>query len=384
MRIALLTHKIGHQDGQGRVNYEIVQAALAQGHHVTIFAEFCSDEIAAHPHAQFIQARRRRIPTQMARNLYYAWKSARWLKRHRAEFDIVQANGFVTWEPADVVAVHFVHSAWLTNPWYPFRWSSFRPYAYYQRLLTLMNAHFERKVFREAKTIVAVSRFTAGEVAALGIPQNKISVVLNGVDVEEFRPGLSERAAFRLPENVTLALFVGDIRTARKNLDTVLKAMQSVEELHLAVAGDVQQSPYPAMAAELGIAQRVHFLGRTSRISALMRSVDFFVFPSRYEAHPLVLMEAMASGLPILVSGSFGAADYIGEAGKVFEDPNDASHLADLMLALVNSAEYRKETGRKAREQALGMQWAKTAQGYLDIYQRLMDRHEGSTQRIDA
>ena len=374
MHLAILTHKVDRLDGQGRVNYEVARTALEQGHQVTIFAEFCSSDIAQHPRGCFVQARRRHVPTQMLRNLLYAWRCARWLKRHRKEFDVVQANGFVTWVPTDIVAVHFVHSAWLRNEWYPFHWSSFRPYAIYQRALTTMNSYFERRAFRSADLLIAVSRFTAGEVIRLGIPADKLHVVHNGVDTGEFSPGTSSRREFGLPEKVPLALFVGDIRTARKNLETVLKALQSVRTLHLAVAGAVAKSPYPALAAQLGLSDRVHFLGKTSRIAALMRSCDFFVFPSRYEAHPLVLLEALASGLPVLVSGNFGAADYIQEGGKILSDPNDAIGLARLMTELIEDPGERQRMSEGARREALKMQWSRTAQGYLQVYEELIRR----------
>ncbi|AEU36882.1 glycosyltransferase family 4 protein [Granulicella mallensis] len=378
MRIALVTHKVDFQDGQGRVNYEIAKAALDRGHSVTVIAEYCSSEIANHPRGRFICAREIPIPTQLLRNIYFAEKSARWLRQHRDEFDIIQANGFVTWEPADIVAVHFVHSAWLRNPFFPFHWSSFSPYAYYQRLITIINGHYEKKAFRSADKLIAVSRFTAGEVAEYGISQEKLVVVHNGVDIEEFHPGPAVRSEFGLSEEIPLALFVGDIKTTRKNLETVLKAMQSVPELHLVVAGKVEGSPYPAIAEELKVSDRVHFIGKTSKIASLMRSVDFFVFPSRYEAHPLVLLEAMASGLPVVVSGNFGAADYIHAGGRVFDDPNDASALATIMEELVRFPEKRKSMGVAAREQALNMQWSQTAAGYLDVYEELLEKRRQS------
>ena len=374
MRFALLTHKVDFQDGQGRVNYEIAKAALDRGHSVTVFAEYCSADIAEHPRGTFVQARKRAIPTQLLRNIYYAAASSRWLRQHRSEFDFVQANGFVTWEPADIVAVHFVHGSWLRNRFFPFHWSCLSPYAYYQRLITMMNGHYEKKAFRCAEVLVAVSRFTASEVAELGISDSKIVVVNNGVDVAEFHPGLGRRSEFGLPEVVPLALFVGDIKTTRKNLETVLASMQAIPELHLAVAGDEAGSPYPALAKKLNLSDRVHFIGKTREIASLMRSTDFFVFPSRYEAHPLVLLEALASGLPVVVSGNFGAADYIKAGGIVFDDPNDVEALSSAMNGLVQSPEKRKAMGIAAREQSMGMQWAQMAAKYLQIYDDLLER----------
>ena len=170
--IAIFTHKVDLQDGQGRVNFELVRALLTQGHHVTVVAEFCSHEIAEHPNARFVQMRDHPLPTQFLRNLYYASKAGRWLRKHRQEFDLIQANGFVMWEPADVVAVHFVHGAWLRSPYFPFHWSTFSPYAWYQRVLTILNARFEKRCFEQASLLIAVSKIVGLSVmkADIGLP----------------------------------------------------------------------------------------------------------------------------------------------------------------------------------------------------------------------
>jgi glycosyltransferase involved in cell wall biosynthesis len=178
---------------------------------------------------------------------------------------------------------------------------------------------------------------------------------------------------------VPLGLFVGDIRTPRKNLDTVLRAMQSVPAMALAVAGAVERSPYPAMARELGLEGRVHFLGKVSAMPALMRSADFFVFPSRYEAHPLVLLEAMASGLASIVSGTFGAADFMGEGGLIVQDPNDVEGLSAAMTKLASDLDRRKALGAAGRERALEMQWSVMADRYLTIFADHLERPLPST-----
>ena len=383
MHIALLTHKVDRMDGQGRVNFEIARYALQHGHKVTVFAEYCSPLIADHPLGNFIPSRIRAIPTQLLRNLHYAVVCARWLKQHRSQFDMVQANGFVTWERADIVAVHFVHSAWLASPQFPFQWRSLRPYAYYQRLLTMMNGYFERRVFREADRLITVSSFTAQEVISLGIPASKTQVINNGVDLEEFSPRPASRAAFNLPEGVPLGLFVGDIRTTRKNLEAVLKCMQQIDTLHLAVAGSLEGSPYPAMAEALGVASRVTFLGKISSIPELMCSTDFFVFPSRYEAQPLVLLESLASGLPIIVSNSFHAANYIRDAGIVYPDPDNLEQLTNAIRRLLDNPELRKQMALNARHYAESMDWEKMAAKYLAVYEELVAQQSNGA-RINA
>ena len=87
----------------------------------------------------------------------------------------------------------------------------------------------------------------------IGVSRSQIRVILNGVDTEEFSPGEASRQKLGLPENVPLAMFAGDIRTPRKNLDTVLRALVKVPDLHLAVVGNPEGSPFPKLAASLGL-----------------------------------------------------------------------------------------------------------------------------------
>jgi glycosyltransferase involved in cell wall biosynthesis len=369
VRLAFVSHRFQKNDGQGRVNYEVVKAALECGLQVTVLAIDCARELANHPLCRFVKIGTERAPTELVRNLIFAFESARWLKRHASEFDILQANGFVTWQRADVVAAHFIHSAWAKNRWYPFR--SLQPYELYQRLYTALNSRWEKVAFAGARRVIAVSRTLVPELRAMGVREECIRVVMNGVDTDQFSPGLSDRSHFGLPLESPMALFIGDIRTPRKNLDTVLRALTTVPELELVVAGSTHGSPYPDMARELGVADRVHFLGKVTEVPLLMRSVDVFVFPSHYEAHPLVLLEAMASGLPSVVSNTFGAEEFLGAGGLVLNNPDDAGALsAELQRLLVDRAEMRR-MGSVARGQAERMQWFQMAARYLDIYREL-------------
>jgi glycosyltransferase involved in cell wall biosynthesis len=371
MRLALLTHKVDVNDGQGRVNYEILLGALRRGHHVTVVAEFCSENITRHPNAVFVQMRKRPVPTQLLRNLYYAVKSTWWLRKHRDEFDLVQVNGFVTWGRADIVAVHYVHLAWMRSAYFPFRWTSLRPYHVYQILLTWINGHFERRAYHQARIVIAVSAFTASEVVGLGIPPEKVRVIHNGVSTDDFIPGVSVREEFQLPDGF-VGLFVGDIKTSRKNLDAVLKAMSDVPEMHLAVAGALEGSPYPEVVRSMGLTERVTFTGKTTRMAELMRSVDFFVLPSHYEAHPLVILEAMASGLPVIVSRNFGAADYVGQGGLVYGDSWDVAALRAALWRIAREPQLHISMATEARRLSLSMNWTYTADAYLDVYEQLL------------
>jgi glycosyltransferase involved in cell wall biosynthesis len=372
LRLAILSHRFQRNDGQGRVNFEVAKAALQRGIHVTILASACEEELSEHPLCRFVKIGNERLLTELLRNLVYAKSSAKWLRAHRHELDIVLANGFVTWEPCDVVAAHFVHAAWGKSPWYPFR--TLHPYSLYQRLYTILNTRWEKSAFLRAKRVIAVGRPLVPELVHMGVPAQNIEVVWNGVDTEQFHPGEPNREFFGLPSDVPIALFVGDIRTPRKNLDTVLRALREVPDLFLVVAGAVERSPYPAMALELGVYRRVRFLDKVTEMPLLMRSVDMFVFPSRYEAHPLVLLEAMASGLSSIVSGTFGAGEFLGDGGLILNDPNDVEGLVACMNSLASDPAARKWMGAAGRRRALEMQWSTMADQYLSIFQGVTEQ----------
>ena len=373
-RLVLIAHRFQRHDGQGRVNYEVARAALECGTETTLLGAHCAPEIANHPMATFVPLGKESLPTQLLRNLAFARQSAAWLRKNRRPDDLVQANGFITWEPCDIVTAHFVHTAWAKSAYYPYH-ASLRPYALYQRAFTKLNARWERRAFRTARRIIAVSEIVADNILELGVSPQQIQVIYNGVDTEEFSPGFADRASFSLPEGVPLALFVGDIRSPRKNLDTLLRSIVLVPGLHLAVAGDVKGSPAPDRVRELEIASRVHFLGKTTRIADLMRSVDFFVFPSLYEAHPLVILEAMASGLPIILSRNIGAVGSFGDALVVLEEPENELQLGQLIAHLLANPQRRQQLGEKARQRALDLRWSETTAAYLQTY-RGMSRSE--------
>ncbi|AME22786.1 glycosyltransferase family 4 protein [Burkholderia sp. PAMC 26561] len=373
MRIAIVTHVVRHNDGQGRVNYEIARAALAEGHQVTLLASHVAPELASETRLRWVAIKVGRFwPTKLFKQQVFALKTALWLKKHKKDYDVLHVNGFISWTKADVNTAHFVHGGWLRSPYYPFKltgglWSA------YQVVYSHVNAKLEHWAYQRSKIIAAVSEKVAVEIRANGTESERIEVVYNGVDTTAFtaarRTG-SDRAQFQLPDDACLLLFVGDLRTPRKNLDTVLKALLELpSSVHLAVAGYIPGSPYPDEAKALGIGDRVHFLGLVKNMPTLMHSVDAFVFPSRYEAMSLSLLEALAAGLPVITAKTAGGAEIIGtDCGIVLDDPDDATALAGAVLKLADAPELRREMGVAARLLADQFGWARMARRYLDLY----------------
>ncbi len=277
MKLCIVTHRIKKGDGQGRVNYEVVKEAIRRGHHLTLLASEVAPELKDHHLVTWIEIPVEKYPAELIRNFVFAKKSADWLRKHSTDFDCLKVNGAITTTSADVNAVHFVHSSWWRSPVHISR-TRRDLYGFYQWLYTALNAYWEKQAFQKAKVVIAVSEKVAQELVNIGIPRSRIQVIVNGVDLVEFAPGVSDRQKLGLPKDVTLALFAGDIRTSRKNLDTVLQALVQVPDLHLAVVGGIEGSPFPQLAASLGLSDRVHFVGYRRDIAEIMRASDLFVF----------------------------------------------------------------------------------------------------------
>ncbi|MFC5429886.1 glycosyltransferase family 4 protein [Paraburkholderia denitrificans] len=374
MRVAIVTHVVRHNDGQGRVNHEIARAALEEGFDVTLIASHVAPELLAHPKVTWVRVQPSRAwPTNLLRQQVFALKSALWLRQHRAEYDVLHVNGFITWARADVNTAHFVHGGWARSQYYPFGltrgvWSA------YQFVYTRANAVLERWAYRRSRVIAAVSRKVADEIRVSGgNPVERLDVIYNGVDTQTFASASADRLKFDLPADAFLLLFVGDLRTPRKNLGTVLHALKALpEHVHLTVAGYLPGSPYPAMARELGIASRVHFLGLVREMPTLMRSVDAYVFPSRYEAMSLSLLEAMAAGLPVVTARTAGGAEIITpDCGIVLDDPDDVAALARAVGQLADDTPRRHAMGKAAARLAMSFGWARMAAQYIALYRQI-------------
>jgi len=372
MKICIITSNVKKGDGQARVNYEIVNQAIARNHQITLVVRHVANEVAKNKLVSCVYFDVEKIPTELMRGFVFTRNSDRWLQKHKHEFDVVISCGAVTSRETDVNVVHFVHSAWLRSPFHTIRMNR-NLYGVYQWTYSFLNAYWEKFAFQKSKILIAVSETIKKELIETGVSKERIQVIANGVDVDEFRPAFAfnrSRQQFGLPEEVSLALFVGEFKTNRKNLDTVLKALVNVPSLHLAVVGSIDNSPYPQLARQLGVNERVHFLGYRSDIAQIMQNVDFFVFPSRYEPFGMVVSEAMASGLPVITTAVSGVAAIITpECGIVLPDSEDILALTNAMISLTTNYELRKQMGQVARAIAEQHSWTSKAKTYLDLFE---------------
>lgn len=384
MHILIITNRLVVGEGQGRVNVELARAAAQRGHVVTCLAHQVDNRLLMEPTVEWVHMPDANAPIALIGNQRFARASTSWIRRFGKDADLVIGNSFNTWATTDISIVHFVHSAWRQSDVHDARIRR-DAYGAYQWVYSALNARFEQRALGRARHIVAVSNKVRDELRELGISETPISVIHNGVDIDEFAPGTgthAERESLGLPATGPLAFFAGDIRTPRKGLDTTLHAMQSVPDLHLAIAGATDGSPYPELAASLGIDDRTHFLGFRRDIPALMAASDFFVFPSRYEACSLVLLEAMGAGLPIITAQTAGGAELVSaDAGVVLDDPDDTAALSAALRRFVDETSASSAMSRASRGIAEQHTWDHMAAQYLQLFESL---HDASPARRSA
>lgn len=157
--------------------------------------------------------------------------------------------------------------------------------------------------------LIAVSDDVARTVQALH-PDRTVQVIGNGIDTGRFRPGdrLAARWAAGLPVTVPLIGSLGRLERV-KGHDVLLAALAHLPGVHLALIGRGSQSePLRSQAQFLGISDRVHFLGHRDDTDRLLPAFDVFCLPSRAEGLPVAILEAQATGLPVVASDVGGVA----------------------------------------------------------------------------
>ncbi|MCE9543976.1 MAG: glycosyltransferase family 4 protein [Planctomycetia bacterium] len=246
----------------------------------------------------------------------------------RQRFDLVQSNERVP--GCDVYrAGDGVHRQWLEERGRTqsaaARWAvAASPYHRY-----LLWA--ERQVLEHPKlrAVICNSRMVRDEISRhFRIDPAKLHVVYNGVDTTRFAPNLKQhrdvlRRSLGVPADAPLFAFVGS-GFERKGLRMAIEALAQLPAAHLVVVGyEKSRWRFDWLARRLGVRKRVHFAGVQADVGPYYGAADALVLPTLYDPFPNVVMEAMASGLPALVSRQCGAAELV--------EPDLSGHVCDAL-----------------------------------------------------
>lgn len=163
-----------------------------------------------------------------------------------------------------------------------------------------------------------------------------------GIDIEKFKNIVVDKGKKREEVGVStdakLLVSVGELN-ANKNHETVIRAIAKLNDknIHYAIAGDgVLMQHLKEVAAECGIESNVHLLGRRIDVAEIYKVADIYIHPSFREGLPVALMEAMASGLPCIVSKIRGNVDIVDEKCGLLFNPHDIDECGVTIKLLLN------------------------------------------------
>jgi len=190
---------------------------------------------------------------------------------------------------------------------------------------------------------------------------SKFRVIYNGVDTEIFSPRPEQASALRreigIPAERIVIGSVGRL-VPIKDYKTLLQAAEILvrqgKNVHVVLVGSGPEMPklQAHVAASTDLAGRVEFVPASNRVADLLNAMDIFVLPSISEGMSNTILEAMATGLPLVVSRAGGNPEIVGSVGGLF-DPRDVKALADHLSQLVDSNSLRREYGQAARRRAV-------------------------------
>jgi UDP-glucose:(heptosyl)LPS alpha-1,3-glucosyltransferase len=372
MRIAIIRQRYNPFGGAERFVARALDALAAQGAQLTVVArqwqEGAPGEVL-------------KVDPFYVGRLWRDWSFARAVCARLAgeAFDLVQSHERLAC--CDVYrAGDGVHRQWLKNRG--------RAGSTLARLAARLSPYHryvlaaEQRLFASPRlrAVICNSRMVRDEIQwHFGTPKEKLHVVYNGVDLDAFVPALrlEHRAQVRnelgIPDDAMVYLHVGS-GFARKGVATLLAALARLEDrrTRLVVVGrDRGESAARAAAARLGVANRVHFAGGQTDVRPFYGAADCFVLATLYDPFPNAALEALASGLPIVVSKQCGAAELVreGENGHVV-NALDADALARAMTAI--AARGPVEMSGEARASVLDLGLDAMAERLVKLYRGLL------------
>jgi glycosyltransferase involved in cell wall biosynthesis len=246
-----------------------------------------------------------------------------------------------------------------------------------------------RVAFLRASSVVAVSGGLRSRVLELGIPPDRVIVQHNGVDGECFqiRDLQAARRTLGIPTGERVICFVGNL-VHEKGPDVLIDAFARLtasgfSDLRVVFGGEGRQKEeLRSKAAALGIGDRIHFLGRLSadEVAVCMAAANVLCLPSRREGCPNVVLEALASGRPVIGSAVGGVPELLNDRNGIMVPPDDP----DALAAAITTALQRNWDPVDLRASVPSLSWKDLGRTLHNELSRAMTSHRRSTGRITS
>lgn len=379
MKIALAFPGCHRKAGVERVVFECARYLADRDHEVTVLAgEWEADAPRTITY--------RRVDAQIwpafRRPMRFFGESSRALADMCGNFDALGTFGCVS-PLGGVYWAQSVHAAWMEHSrrlrpamsWG--RWKQ-RLNPIHSRLLRLEQQHLGGRRYQK---VIALSAEVRRDLKRFyDVPEEDIEVLPNGFSTEEFN--LEKRRLLRADMRQSLGysdddrviIFVAN-ELERKGFGPLMRAVASLEDsrARLLVVGNVVARGYAAEMKALGLADRVKFVGPTREVMNYYAAADVFALPTQYEAWGMVIVEAMACGVPALTSRLAGAAVAVheGKSGLLLDDPGDVVEIAGKLMKLM---EGEHKTQDWIADSVRQYSWPRILGKYEDVLVR--QRHE--------
>jgi glycosyltransferase involved in cell wall biosynthesis len=299
-----------------------------------------------------------------AQSWYRLFRRCRRMKREGWQPDIIHAHMY----PAQLLAAALLRRLW------PNAVLSTTEHSTSNRRRSLpCGRQLDSRLFRHFYSIACISQATHDSLKDW-LPElaTRMTVIRNGVDLSPFA-GTPSRTG-RTP---AVVISVGRLEVV-KNYATALAAVSLMKDAAVEywIVGDGSEaSKLPVLAANLGIARQVHFLGWRDDVPDLLQQADIMFMPSLWEGFGLALAQGMASGLPVVASDIPASRELLGASNSGYLcAPLDTPGFADALRLLMGDCRLRLALGEEARRRATHFDFEKTANGYFHLFMNLARR----------
>lgn len=350
MRVTLSFPGAHRRGGIERVVLECAGFLQAQGHETHLLAsEWDRERLQKGVVTHLVP-----IPAHgsLLRTYIYARRSRRSLTAQRPQAQVHAAFGVLS-PPGGVMWVPSVHKAWLEVSGRQRDWRGRlkqRLNLNHPLLLAMEHDYFGRRRYK--RLVALTDQVKADLVRFYSVPPADIDVLPNGYAPDEFNWARAEthreamRAKLGYGADDTVIVFVAN-ELERKGFGPLLRAVAGLENPHvqLLAVGRLNAQAYAPEIARLGMTARVQFPGSSNDVALFYSAADVFALPTQYEAWGLVVVEALACGLPVVTSRLAGASLTVreGENGLLLDDPNDAAEIEARLRTVLDSGPHRSE-----------------------------------------